>query len=149
MEVLSFSYIGVALIVIGLALITLEILAPNYCACAATGIAAVLFGVVALLDPTLPAYTLASSILLAVGISFLLLGGLAAWLAVKAHRRRVVTGVEQMTGLIGKALSDFTEEGPVEVQGERWTARVSSPVSHGQKLKIISQKGLCLDAEPA
>jgi membrane-bound serine protease (ClpP class) len=49
---------------------------------------------------------------------------------------------------MAEALEDFTGEGWVRVQGERWRVRIPARVRRGQRLRITSVEGLLLHAEP-
>jgi len=73
------------------------------------------------------------------------------WLAMRARRQKVVSGIEEMLGMTAEALEDFDDagEGTVWVHGERWQARAAMTVSKGQKLKVRQVDGLTLEVEPA
>ena len=66
----------------------------------------------------------------------------------RARDRKVVSGVEELSGMIAEALEDFDGEGPVWVHGERWHARARGPISKGQKLTVKHVDGLVLTVEP-
>jgi len=69
-------------------------------------------------------------------------------MALKARRRRVVSGQEEMVGALGEALENFKGEGRVRVHSEEWQARSTAPVKRGQKVKVTAIEGLMLTVEP-
>ena len=68
--------------------------------------------------------------------------------AIKAQRGPVVSGREEMIGIEGRALGDFTEKGRIHVHGEDWQARSRVPVRRGQTVRVIAIEGLVLTVEP-
>jgi membrane-bound serine protease (ClpP class) len=88
-----------------------------------------------------------------------LIGGIAAfagtamlgtmWMAMRARRRPVVTGVEQLVGDIAVAMTDFSGSGEVSIYGEQWNAISSVPVTRGQRLRVDRVEGLTLHVSPA
>ena len=74
-------------------------------------------------------------------------GGVAT-LALKARRRSVVTGQEEMLNSVGEALESFKTEGRIRVHSEEWSARSSVPVKRGQKVRVVAMDGLLLIVEP-
>ena len=71
-----------------------------------------------------------------------------AWMALKARRRRVVSGSEDLVPSLGVALEDFSERGRVRVHSEDWQARARIPVHHGQTIRVVAREGLILTVEP-
>ena len=69
-------------------------------------------------------------------------------LALKARRRRVVSGEEEMIGAGGEALDDFDGGGRVRVHSEEWQARSDVAVKRGQKIRVVGREGLILKVEP-
>jgi membrane protein implicated in regulation of membrane protease activity len=63
-------------------------------------------------------------------------------------RKRPVTGSEGLIGQVGTALHSFRDVGQVAVHGEIWRARTQSPVAKGQKVYVLSLRGLELDVRP-
>ncbi|MGO1345382.1 NfeD family protein, partial [Chromohalobacter japonicus] len=57
-------------------------------------------------------------------------------------------GQEEMIGQEATVLADFQGPGKVMVHGERWQARCASPVTRGQRVRIVSNEGLTLIVEP-
>ncbi|HZF31035.1 MAG TPA: nodulation protein NfeD [Gammaproteobacteria bacterium] len=147
-QVLPVNYAGLALIALGVMLMIGEFFVPSFGSLGIGGIVAFVFGSVILIDADTPGF----------GVSRPLIGTIAAaggaavlgviWLALRARRMPVVTGVEEMLRVEVTALEDFAAEGAVRAHGERWHARTRTPVHKGQRLRVMNVEGLVLDVEP-
>ncbi len=72
-----------------------------------------------------------------------------AGMALKARRRPVVSGSEEMIGSSGEVLEDFDgKEGWARVHGEIWRIRSKQPLSRGQKIRVDRMDGLILEVAP-
>jgi membrane-bound serine protease (ClpP class) len=69
-------------------------------------------------------------------------------MAVKARRRPVVSGGEEMIGAVGEALEEIGDKGRIRVHGEVWSAQCPVPVTAGQKIRVTAREGLVLRVEP-
>jgi len=74
---------------------------------------------------------------------FLVLG-----VAVKARRRPVVTGDDELFGSIGVTLEDVDTEGWARVHGEQWRVVSAVPLKRGQSVRIVARSGLTLSVQP-
>jgi membrane-bound serine protease (ClpP class) len=70
------------------------------------------------------------------------------WLAVKARRKPVTTGAEQLVGAVAEATEAFTGKGRVRIFGEEWSAVSERPVAAGQRVRIDRVDGLNLRVSP-
>jgi len=145
-QVLSVNYAGLALILVGLALIVGEALMPSFGILGFGGIVAFVIGSVILMD----AENLRLSLPLIGGVA-LISSALMLWIMLRfvgLRRRPVLTGQEELIGHEAVALEDFTDSGHVRLMGERWNARASQPVSRGQTLRVTAVDGLTLEVAP-
>ena len=69
-------------------------------------------------------------------------------LVVKAHRKPVVSGQEELVGSIGIALEAFAKEGSIRIHSETWQARCSEPLKKGDEVRVKRVEGLTLVVEP-
>ncbi|SDN86101.1 NfeD family protein [Vreelandella arcis] len=139
-QVLPINYAGLALIVVGLALIVGEALMPSFGVLGVGGIIAFVLGSVMLMDSEY----LAISLPLIGGVA-LLSGGLMLWTLTRfasLRRTQAHTGAEQLIGAIAIALEDFETNGHVRLHSERWNAVSDAPVKQGDKLKVLRLEGL-------
>ncbi|WP_319021372.1 nodulation protein NfeD [Pseudomonas sp. FME51] len=154
-QILSVNYAGLALIILGLALIMAEAFAPSFGILGVGGIIAFIFGSVILMDGTHQQ------------VSLPMIGGIAAvaagfmlWVLTRIVRLRrlpATSGVDNMVGQDGIAADDFQlwagarqgrYRGHVQVSGERWNAVSDHPVQAGQPVLIEKVEGLLLHLKP-
>jgi membrane-bound serine protease (ClpP class) len=62
---------------------------------------------------------------------------------------KVVTGVENLVGAVGKAVERLEPEGHVRVHGELWEARARQVVPPGARVRVVGLDGLTLEVESA
>jgi len=147
-QVLPVSYAGLGLIILGVSFMVAEVFMPSFGALGIGGVIAFAIGSVMLFDTDMPGF----------GVSPWLIAGVVSMsaaffmavvvLALKARRRPVVSGAEEMIGARGEALVSFSDSGRVRVHGEDWQARTHAPLRHGQKLRVTGREGLVLIVEP-
>lgn len=148
-QILPINTIGVLLIVFGLALLALELKVPSFGVLGIGGIAALLVGSV-MVTREVPdvqvGYGIIAPVVLAVAGIFLFLGRLA----VGAHRRGAVTGVEGLVGATARALTPLEpgEVGQLSVRGEIWRGTSATPIAAGQTARVTAVDGLTLLVEP-
>ncbi len=145
-QVLPVNYAGLALIFLGIAFIVGEAFTPSFGILGMGGVAAFVFGSVILMDDK----SLQISLVLISSTAVISLACIL-WLMTKLltmRRRRVSTGEEQMLDAVGVVMDDFKENGRVWILGESWQASSSTPLKKGEKVRILSQKGLKLAVEP-
>ena len=73
---------------------------------------------------------------------------LVVGMALKAHRRPVVSGREELLGSTGEALEDFEQEGWARIHGETWRIRSAAPVKAGERVRVVAMHGLLLEVVP-
>jgi len=66
-------------------------------------------------------------------------------MVLRARRRPVVSGREELIGARGEALEDITGEGWARVHSERWRVRCGAPLRAGEQLRVTAVHGLLLD----
>ena len=148
LQVLPVNYAGLALILVGVALMVGEAYAPSFGALGIGGIAAFVFGSIIMFDSGVPGF----------GISYAFVTGLALIFAVlliwllsfllRLRRRGAVSGSASIVGGIALAMEDFRDDGRVWLEGEAWHARSEVPVAKDQQVVVRKMDGLTLDVEP-
>jgi membrane-bound serine protease (ClpP class) len=69
-------------------------------------------------------------------------------LGLKAQRRKVVTGIEGLTGATGKSLDILNPAGTVMVYGEIWNAEsIEGIIQKGEKVRVTTMQNLKLYVE--
>jgi membrane-bound serine protease (ClpP class) len=149
-QLLPVNYAGLALILLGLAFIVAEAFLPSFGALGIGGVVALIFGSVILFDPEIAAgYSLPLPFIVLLSATSATVVFVTVWYALKARRRPVVSGAEEIVGAGGTALADIEREGWAQVHGENWRVVSSQPLARGQKLKVTGIDGLTLRVEPA
>lgn len=147
-QVLPISYAGLGLILLGISFMVAEAFLPSFGVLGIGGVIAFVVGSIILMDTDVEGYTIAWPLIAAVAlVSAAFFLGVVA-LALKARRRRVVSGKEEMIGAIGEALENFRGEGRIRVHSEEWQARSDAALKRGQKVKVTAIEGLMLTVEP-
>jgi membrane-bound serine protease (ClpP class) len=145
LQIMPVNYIGFSLLLLGIALMVVEVMVPSFGMLGIGGIVAFVFGSILLLDSDTPGYHVAWPIVLAItvvtgGFIFLVIG--MAW---RIRKKSVVTGIGALVGRTVVAQEDFDTEGIVKFDGELWTAESQSPVKRGDMLKVKAVSGLKLE----
>jgi membrane-bound serine protease (ClpP class) len=150
LHLLPVNYAGLALILLGIALMAAEAFVPAFGALGIGGLAAFVLGSILLIDPDteLPQFRIPYALIAGVAVAsagflVVVLGMLA-----RSRKRAVVSGREYLIGAAAEALEDFEGEGWARVQGERWKVRAAQPVRHGERLRVTGVHELVLDAVP-
>ncbi|MGW8182570.1 MAG: NfeD family protein [Burkholderiales bacterium] len=147
-QLLPINYAGLGLILLGMAFIVAEAFLPSFGALGIGGVIALAIGAVILIEPTAGAeFTVPLPMVAAIaavggGVVFF-----TVLFALKARRRPVVSGREQMIGSIGEMLEDLETEGWARVESERWRVVSAQPLRRGQKIRVVGVTGLTLRVE--
>jgi membrane-bound serine protease (ClpP class) len=142
LQALPVNYAGLALILLGIAFMVGEAFVPSFGILGIGGLVAFVIGSVMLIDTEIPGYGIAWPVIVAVsatsGAFFLLVIGMA----LKAHRRQVVSGREELIGSYGRVVDWTDREGRASVRGELWRATASVPLEPGKRVRIAGLEGL-------
>ncbi len=143
-QLLPINYAGVALLLVGLALMVAEAFVPSFGALGIGGIVAFVIGSVIMIDTDAPGYGIALPLILsfAVASALAMFGTLS--FALKARSRPVVSGSEELIGAIATVVEGKGSGGSVRVHGEVWAARSEQPLQAGEQVEIMSIDGLTL-----
>jgi membrane-bound serine protease (ClpP class) len=149
LSVLPVNLGGLALLLLGIALMVAEHFSPGFGIAGLGGITAFVVGALFLFDPAEADVPIRVSWQVIVGMAILSAGFFIGILgfAARARQRPVRTGAEQMIGSTGEVVSWGGDEGRVQVHGEIWAARSSQSLAKGQKVRVVSRTGLALSVE--
>ena len=147
-QALPVSIAGLALLLLGIAFMVAEAFVPSFGALGLGGIVAFIAGSIMLMDTNAPGYALSLGLIVGVAAASALFLIFVVGMALKARRRPVVSGGEDMIGKRGAAIEDFERQGRIQVQGEIWKARASRPVRKGEAVRVTGMEGLTLVIEP-
>ena len=147
-QILSVNYAGLALVVLGTAMIISEFFFPTYGSLGVGGLIAFVVGSLILFDTDIPGMNVGRPLIGA----FATMGGLViagiVYLASRSMRRPVATGTQAMIGESAEVVADFTGKGKVRYGGELWNARSDAALRAGDLARIVRVEGLTLWVEP-
>lgn len=147
-QALPINYAGLGLILLGLTFMIAEAFAPSFGALGLGGVIAFVIGSVMLVDTDVAGFQLSIMLIIGFAAASLLLLLASASLAIRAHKRPVVSGRQQMLGSEGVVAADFQGTGWIRIHGERWQAECDVAVRAGQRVRVIGLDGLLLRVEP-
>ncbi len=151
LQSMDVSYAGLALMILGVILFLLEIKVTSHGVLAIGGTVSLLAGSLLLIDAPEPYLRVSLKVILpAVGVTaaFFIF---AMSLALRAQRRKVVTGREGLVGAVGTVRAALVPDGKVFVAGEHWTARTETgeTLPIGARVEVVRVEGLMVIVKPA
>jgi membrane-bound serine protease (ClpP class) len=141
LAVLPIQWTGLALVLLGAALLVIDAHVVSHGALTLSGLVAMGFGFATLFHDSSGTYQTSVPLIAAIT---LLIGG--AWAfgtskAMEARRRPVQVGPEEIVGMRGVV----GENGLVQVRGELWRARADEPLTAGEPVEVDALDGLTLE----
>ena len=145
---LPVSPAAVALLVVGLAVMLLELKAPTHGLLAFTGTALLIWGLLHLILGPTPIHP---AVAIAAGLTFAAITCWLAWIALLARRNKSLLGPQAMLGKLAIARTPLNPSGQVEIRGELWQATLTGTPSAlpGTTLIVDSVTGLHLQVHRA
>lgn len=148
-QLLPINHAGVALILLGTGFLVAEAFAPSFGVLGIGGLVALVIGAVILVDPEVAgAYAVPVELIVAIAVAGAALLFATVVLAMRARRRPVASGREDMIGACGEAIEDCEREGWARVHGENWRVTSTAALARGQKVRVVAVDGLTLRVEP-
>lgn len=147
-HLLPVNYAGVALILVGIGFMVAEVFLPSFGSLGVGGVIAFAVGSVILIDTDMPEFEIPYALIAGLTVASAAFLMLVVGMLLRARRRPVVSGREQLVGAAGEALEDLQGEGWARVHGERWRVRCVVPLKRGERLRVTAIHGLILDAVP-
>ena len=142
LSVIPVDLAGLALTVLGVALMVTEAFVPSFGALGIGGAVAFILGAMMTFDT--PGYRLAWPVAIGAGIVSVGLFMIVLDMLVRARRRPASTGDVALAGTVATVISWDGDRGTVESMGERWRAEGQGPFSAGQEVRGVGREGLTL-----
>jgi membrane-bound serine protease (ClpP class) len=145
LQLLPVNYAGLGLILLGMALLAAEVMTPSFGVLGVGGVVAFIAGGLLLFDRDIPGFGVPLPLifgLAATSVVVVLLGG---GMALRARRRPVVSGREELVGAEGVVLAHGDSGTWAEVHGERWKVKSSDALQPGQPVRVVGMHGLTLE----
>ncbi|MEZ8231662.1 nodulation protein NfeD [Vibrio splendidus] len=147
LQMLPVSYAGLALILLGIALMVAEAFSPSFGIFGLGGVAAFTLGSIMLMDTEVPGYQIAFPLIIGISLFSVAFIVVTISMLVRVRNKPVTTGMEAVVGDTGKVVSGFPGAGRVLVEGEIWQAKCASELQVGQIIRVTKLTGLSLDVE--
>jgi membrane-bound serine protease (ClpP class) len=144
LQLLPFNYVGLILILLGIALLVGEAFMPSFGVLGVGGIVALTFGSLLLFDPESTGLAVDRSIVFTAAAtvgSFVLI---ISYLVFQSQRSKPTLGFEGLIGEIGEARSVLAPSGKIFVHGEYWNAEADGEVAAGDKVEVVGIAGMTL-----
>jgi membrane-bound serine protease (ClpP class) len=147
LAVLPVNLAALLLVLLGLALFTVDVFTAGLGVFTVGGTLALTFGSFLLFAGS-PAIDVSPWVIAVVVASSVLFFGFAMTVAMRARRRQAITGQEGMIGLVGVSRAELSPEGQVLLKGALWKARaVDGPIGKGRPVRVRRIDGLTLFVE--
>lgn len=147
LAILPVNLAALLLVLLGLALFTVDVLTAGLGVFTVGGTLALTFGSFLLFAGS-PAIDVSPWVIGIVVAASVLFFGFAMTVAMRARRRQTITGQEGMIGLVGVTRADLSPEGQVLLKGALWKARaVDGPIGKGRPVRVRRIDGLTLLVE--
>jgi len=147
-QLLPINYAGMGLILLGISLMVGEAFEPSFGILGIGGVVAFIFGSIILIDTSAPGFAIELSVIITFALISAVIFIFVVGLALKARRKPVVSGIEELIGAQATVLDDFEQQGRVSVHSESWVAHSNVPLLKGQQVKVAGVSGLTLEVVP-
>ncbi|HSJ97772.1 MAG TPA: nodulation protein NfeD [Myxococcota bacterium] len=146
LQILPFSWLGLIVFLAGLGLLAAEVFVGSYGVLFALGIACLLLGGSMIFDvPEVSDLGVSFwSVLVPAVTGMALFGALVVFGVGRTLGRRQTAGVDELIGLVGRAVEPLSPEGRVFVRGEYWSVRADEPVAAGERVEVTGVEGMRL-----
>ena len=142
-QILPINFAGLALMLLGFALIAVELFVPSFGILGVGGVVAVVFGSVILMDSGVPGFAINTGLVIGMGLSAAVLFGMLIYLVSRAVRRPTVSGTEALIGQRCEVITEFKNgRGRVHLDGEDWQATGPDGLSVGEHAQVVGIDGL-------
>ena len=144
-HMLPVNWAGVALLALGLVLMISELFLPSFGALGVGGFIAFVVGGLMLFDADHPIIDVGWPFVLGLAIASAAAITAFGTFALKARRRPIVSGREELLGTDG--VVTVVDEGSAwaEIHGERWRVHSTAPLVVGERVRVTGIDGLTLE----
>ncbi|NOR70861.1 MAG: nodulation protein NfeD, partial [Methylomarinum sp.] len=148
LQLLPVNYAGMALILLGIALMTAESFVPSFGILGLGGVVAFVIGSVIFMDTDVPGFGIDLGLVAGFALSSAVFFIIAIGLLLKSRHSPVVSGKEEMLGCFGIVLDDFSGTGRVRIHSENWRASCELSLHKNEKVRVTAIDGLILRVMP-
>jgi membrane-bound serine protease (ClpP class) len=148
-QLLPINYAGLALVVLGIAMLVGEAFAPSFGVLGVGGMISLALGSLLLFDTEGSDMGVDRSIVFT-GVATVGAFVLAvSYLVFRSQKSKATLGQEGLIGEIGEVRGKLTPRGKIFVHGEIWNAEADGEVEVGEKVRVLGyEPGMCLRVAP-
>ncbi len=146
-QLLPVNWAGVALIALGAMLMLAEAFVPSFGVLGIGGVVAFVVGGLFLIDRDVPGLAVSLPFLVSLAIASALMLFAIGVLAVRSRQRLVVSGREEMIGVLGRVTHVVDGVAYAHIHGEQWRVASDAPLTVGQAVRVVGMSGLELRVE--
>ncbi len=148
-QLLPVNYAGVALILLGVALMVAEAFQPSFGMLGIGGVVAFVIGSIILMDTDIPDFKIYLSVVATFAVMTVLILVVMIGMVLKARTRPVVSGVEELIDKVATVIETLDSgHANVRVHSELWRVHAQTPLQKGQQVRVTAVDGLTLEVEP-
>jgi len=145
-QILPFSWVGLMLILVGMALMVAEIFVTSFGLLFVGGILCFLLGGSMLFDmPEVSDLTVSFwQVLLPAVAGFAVCAALIVYAVGRSFMRAQMSGVSELVGMVGTTPLGLAPSGKVFVRGEYWEADADAEIPPGARVEVVAVEGMRL-----
>lgn len=143
LHVLPVNYVGMALVILGIALLAADLFMPSGGMLSAGGLFSLVGGSLLLFDRSMPAFRVSLEIILGILLATAGFFLVALRKALQSRRGPPLTGLESLLNEVGEVRPD----GSAFLRGESWSADADRPLAAGDKVRVTGASGNRLKVE--
>ena len=144
LQLLPINYTGLALMVLGLALLIGEAFIPSFGVLGVGGIISLALGSLLLFDTPTSDFAVDRSIVFTAVATLGVFVFAISYLVVRSQSAAPTLGMEGLIGKVGEARSKLSPNGKVFVHGEYWDAQGDGEIDAGDRVKVVGYDGMRL-----
>jgi membrane-bound serine protease (ClpP class) len=143
-QMLPLNYAGLGLLMLGIAFLIIESMVPSVGVFGIGGLVAFVIGSIFLIDTDQQQFKVSLQLIAAIALSSGLFIVFVLGYLWRIRKNKVVSGQESMLGAQAAVMNDFSGQGYVQLNGERWAAYTKQPLKRGQVVFVEAIDGLTL-----
>jgi len=145
-QILPFSWIGLLVMLVGMALLVLEIFVTSFGVLFTLGVICLLVGGTMIFDmPEVSDLTVSFwGFLVPVVAGFAVVAGIVVLIVTRSIFGAQTAGVDELLGMIGEARTPLCPDGKVFIRGEFWSATADQDIASGERVEVTAVEGMSL-----
>ncbi|MEX0806339.1 MAG: nodulation protein NfeD [Candidatus Binatia bacterium] len=144
LQLLSFNYAGLILILLGIALLIGEAFTPSFGILGIGGVISLALGSFLLFDTPNSDLSIDRSIIITAVATMASLIFAISYLVFRSQKIRLTMGMEGLVGEIGEVRGKLSPSGKVFVHGEYWNAQADGEIDVGERIQVVGYDGMNL-----